>query len=481
MAGTSKLDFIYILFFDEVDLWFKAEEPLEFGKRFIEKTRIIKKILDFNKSGCKLYYIFCCTDRIHYLLTQHSKDFENSSPVASRFAAIFNNSDKTFENGNYGENMEDAICQISAFFFLVEQKQFKEEYLESIIESFKKKYYESTRRILNSKLLSLLNSYNEIINLIEDGLKKIKNNDWTKIGTIIPEFLGGIFKELGINWIREEVPIDETMQKSSRKLDGKFVIGEIDRKVILSEVKSAGVKDFPHKKIEQVVEAVHFRQEPIILLIWGKFQKIDVIDKITSYINTNIHLGYKIEYVNKIYPIIIDNYIAFAPIIGLNSIRTDTNALKKCLGATANWLDELSNLRENLFEVWQELGIMPKFQQTEVPKTEENGEETDGDEKDQKQKDMVSQNAITVLITLKKKKQYTASGTKRKATIYKNIRSLGFGIENDLDRIYELFYKRGVISDITNQSVKFSSEFINKQSPISGSEFENYCQKIILI
>jgi len=62
MAETSKLDFLYLFFFDEVDLWFNEEEPLEFSQKLINKTRIMKKILDFNQSGSKLYYIFSVSD-----------------------------------------------------------------------------------------------------------------------------------------------------------------------------------------------------------------------------------------------------------------------------------------------------------------------------------------------------------------------------------------------------------------------------------
>ena len=478
IADSSKLGFIYVLFFDEIDLWFNEEEPLEFSKKFIEKTRIIKKILDFYKGGGKLYFLFCCTDRIFYLLTQHSKELEGSSPVYNRFLSIFDNSDRTFENGTYGEQLEDAVCQISAYFSLVKQTNISEDYLETIIKSYKNKYYESTRRILNSRLIFLLNSYKEIINLIEIGLKHIKNNNWIWIGNIVPEFLEGIFKELGINWIKEEIPVDESLQRSARRLDGKFVVGEIDRKVILTEVKTVGVRDFPKKKVEQVVEAVHFRQEPIILLIWGKFKKEEVISKITSYININMHIGYKLEYINKIFPIIIDNPIAFAPIIGLSTIRTDTNALKRCMTATANWLDELSSIREDLFEVWQELGIVPKFQKRS--EDIEDGEEKVKEKEKKKKKNIISQNAITVLITLKKKNQYTKTGTKKKSTVYNTIRSLGFGIEKDLDRVYELLYKKRIISNITTQTVKFSSEFINRQLTINTGAFEKYCEDIVL-
>jgi len=478
ISDTSKLGFIYVFFFDEIDLWFNEEEPLEFSKKFIEKTRIIKKVLDFYLDGGNLFYLFCCTDRIFYLLSQISKDFESSSPVYNRFLSIFNNSDRTFETGFYGEQLEDAICSISAYFSLVNQTMINEDYLNSIIESYKNKYYESTRRILNSRLIFLLNSYKDIINLIEIGLKQIKNNNWTWIGSIIPEFLEGIFKELGINWIKEEIPVDESLQRSAKRLDGKFVVGEIDRRVIFTEVKTAGVTDFPKKKVEQVVEAVHFRQEPIILLIWGKFKKEEVISKISSYLNINMHLGYKLEYLNKIFPVIIDNPIAFAPIIGLNSIRTDLNSLKKCMNATANWLDELSTIREDLFEVWQELGIVPKFQK-KIEIIDE-GHEEDKEKEKKKNKDIISQNAITVLLTIKKKNQYTKTGLKKKSAIYNTIRSLGFGIEKDLDRVYELLYKKRIISNITNQTVKFSSEFINKQYTIDISEFENYCEDIVL-
>ena len=84
------------------------------------------------------------------------------------------------------------------------------------------------------------------------------------------------------------------------------------------------------------------------------------------------------------------------------------------------------------------------------------------------------------MLTLKREDQVTKSGTKRKATIYKTINSLGFGIENDLDRIYELLYDRGVISSITSQSIKFSHEFITKQRTIFEEEFKTYCQNLIL-
>lgn len=84
------------------------------------------------------------------------------------------------------------------------------------------------------------------------------------------------------------------------------------------------------------------------------------------------------------------------------------------------------------------------------------------------------------MLTLKREDQYTKSGTKRKATIYKIISSLGFGIENDLDYIYELLYDRGVISSITSQSIKFSYEFITKQRTILEEEFKTYCQNLIL-
>ncbi len=98
----------------------------------------------------------------------------------------------------------------------------------------------------------------------------------------------------------------------------------------------------------------------------------------------------------------------------------------------------------------------------------------------QEKRDKISQNAITTLLTLKEKNQFTKSGIKRKATIYKTIRTLGFGIENELERIYELIFSKRVIFRITNQSVKFSSDFITKQNSISRDEFRIYCQTLIL-
>ncbi len=221
MQFCTQNGIVFLLLFDEVDLWLDEQsEELKFSDNFNRISNLMKILLEIPDNKVKILTIFACTERVNRLFQTSQHILEGRSTVTSRLNRIFNNAEKILESGSYGLKIEDALIRLAAYYHLTNNRlKIENKYFENVIPVLEFKYKPYSRRMANSKIIQLLNYYKVLSEPLEIGLKNWEK-DTLRYGKLIENNISIILKNLTINFVRKDVPVDPTIEYSRDKIDG---------------------------------------------------------------------------------------------------------------------------------------------------------------------------------------------------------------------------------------------------------------------
>lgn len=455
---VTKYDLRYIFFLDEIDLWF-SEDSSEFSEKFNAKNRLIKLFLELG-NYIPVIFVFCCSNRITATLSsiETINNQAKSSPAASRFITIFQGSEKCIEPGMYEDDFDEAFLRLTSIFAIAENSNFDKTFIEEIIPIFRYKYRHFSRRVANSRIIRILNTYHVLSKEIEQGLKEMQYvASWGKIGSIVQNLLPQVLKSLDFRFIREEIDIDPTKQFTNKKMDGYFLTGRPEEKKVFTEIKCTTSEKYDFRLASQVIDSIKFQPNRVIQIIFGKtkISKEDMIHFITSKILESPDTD--VKEVKRFHPIIITNEYALAPLAALTDLSRPTEVSEK-IKNIAIWFDELTSIRHKLQEILLEDIITEKPEIKVSP---------------------IVKSARNLIIEIKRRKEMSPTGIKSKASIEKIASDIGMGISDDIPAIYDLWERREILEKRTRAQIRFSKRILEKIKALNLQEFEEIIQEII--
>jgi len=175
------------------------------------------------------------------------------SPAGSRWVRIYENAEKIVEPGNYGDQISQTLVKLAAYHSIYYGIQIPAVFFEKAIVPLTKKYTQLSRRNCNSKIIQLLKNFQILEPFLNRGQKEW-DSDSQRYGSWLESNLESIFRRLSIKFVREQIQIDPTMQKSKDKLDGYFVNLSLDDQEIKTNVEIKLTKNFKGEKAYQVLQ-----------------------------------------------------------------------------------------------------------------------------------------------------------------------------------------------------------------------------------
>jgi hypothetical protein len=457
MQFCTQHKMIFLLLFDEVDLWL-SDEPgeLKFSKRFNQITNYMKMLLEISNSNVKSYMVFACTDRVNRLFIDFQHKFESTSPAASRLNRLFNSAEPIMEPGNYGGQIEKAMVTIAAYYSLANNRmKIDIPIIEKIIPVLSAKYGSTSRRLANSKMLQLLKNYQVLAPSITQGMREWEK-DALRYGRLIQENLPSIFNRLTIKFVREDIPIDDTGTGTRDKLDGYFINYAANNEEIktFAEVKLA--KEFKKEKAYQVMQWLQVNPtEHVIMIIFSPTPLEEIQKSVIDFCNNN---GYSNDECKRLHFIHIPDPISFCAIAGYTKVNSDIEKSTEFLDAFTNWLEFFGDLTSQYQSIKREIGIEEMIP-IPAPTGEEEGELGEGPQStialgaDQ-------QTCLNLLSAMLNGRIFTKTGRMAKSKIASFIDEKSLGIA-DLTRFLEMMKQADIIDNITDKQVVFSSKIIN--------------------
>ncbi|MHA1683672.1 MAG: hypothetical protein ACTSUE_22230 [Promethearchaeota archaeon] len=482
MRELTRYKFVFLFLYDEVDLWIDdANNTLLFSEKFNHLSKVMKLIFQSSQEGIKIFHVFACTERVNILMENYRFKFNTTSPVASRFVQIYDRSEKILEPGCYANKIEQALAKISAFYKIANEiPKLDEKFLNETLIQLKNGYASYSRRNANSKILNILDSYNLLQVPLKKGLKDWESNT-KRYGNLIQQHLPSILKKLNITFERADVLIDPEKTLSNDKIDGFFINYDLNEKEIRTYVEIKVTKQFKKEKAYQILQWSQIRKTPIVYLIFSPSSIETIKQEVNLFAEQK---GFTQEDTNRIKYLHISNPYAFCAIAGVENVLTDHQKLVEFYKTYAAWLDFFGNFTKKYQDLREELGLglqhilinrPAKKESGDIQErsetTTESGEETKprsetsegARERTTQQLSPEATSCINLLVFLFKKNKLKGSGLIRKTTIEKIVTDVSLGI-GDLEKIYDVMHKFGVVSKKTDKSIRFSSDVLSLDS-----------------
>jgi hypothetical protein len=164
--------------------------------------------------------------------------------------------------------------------------------------------------------------------------------------------------------------------------------------------------------------------------------------------------------------------------------------MAEVLPHAAVWLDRFSNLRNQLQQIFIDLGFKPKkapiVKQKPVKKEEIVSQEKSPIQKflpvpEEKTGPALSDLENKIMILLKRfkvKESFGKTSRKSKTSIGKVADDLKIGLKPELDSIFDILAQKGLVENITDSYITFTSKFVEF---FEGGDqaFEQYCLNLL--
>ena len=471
MKFCSKYDLIFLFMFDEMDLWLSStsDQP-QLSRKFIEQQKFMKKILDIPKNQVKTFFLFACTGRVSNLLYLQNKLFITSSPTASRLNQLYNSAEKIMEPGCYGSEIKEALVKIAIYYLSVnEKKDFSEQFFIQVAPILEEKYQSYSRRTSNSRIIKILECYQFLVNPLTYGMKNWEKNV-IQYGNLIENNLDSILRRMNIKFIRKQILVDPTKTYATDKLDGYFVIYDIEGNEVDIPVEIKLTKRFEGKKAYQILQWLNLNPErKIVLVVFSPTPKNEIEKEISLYADSQ---GYSQDIMRRIEILHIENPYAFTPINYLSNKSLNSEQILSFYDNFAFWLDFIGDFSHKFQQVIDNIGvgIFPQKPTTasseEIPETPE-----EIPPKSDYKFTLDEKVSLRLMSALYLGKAFTPSGKMSKAKIEKLISDRSLGI-SDLEKALENMRKGNLIIKITQKMAQFDKDLIHIDT------LENFKQKI---
>lgn len=347
----SDHQFILVWLFDELDQWFDLETG-ELSEGFRNISRLLHEIFELGNIS-KNIFLFFATKRVQALLDDHEKivKLELSDAATRRFFRLHRNSSTLHEQGNYGDAITDAIFHFSAMSCAVKNIKHPKLTFYKFLVSFtefhaKPEYKRTSRGHINSRILKILENYFVIEDEVQKGFELLKpDKKWIDISNAIPDIFSTILLYLDTSYPfeRREIPV------GSKRLDGIFKISKSGNQDIYVEIKLS--KNLEKLRVDQILEAAVVEKKWVIFFVFGTLTKDEVLTKIKKEL---IKDG-KPEYIHLIKPIVVDNLLAYAPMIGTQGMSlSNTNKAIAKYKSCASFIRQFSELTTELNAIFIE-------------------------------------------------------------------------------------------------------------------------------
>lgn len=462
MKELTQNGFIFLFLYDEVDLWIEdTAEQLLFSEKFNRLERIMKYIFESSQHEIKLFHLFACTERVNILIKSFRHTFSESSSAGSRFIWIYGHSELVPESGNYGDRIEEALAKISAFYTL-SNDGFKIDslFLDATLKQLNEYFKIYSRRVSNSQIIRILKTYHNLKLPLGKGIKEWRNNS-DKYGRLIQYHLDRILSHINIKFVRQDIKI-QPERRDSDKIDGFFVNYDENENEIKTHVEIKLTKKFTGDKAYQALQWAQVKKEPIVMIIFSPDSIDEINHQIIDYAEKK---GFTLEDTNRIKILNIDSQYSFSPIVGVENVLSDHTKLTEFYSNYAFWLDFFGQFTNKYQELRMSLGL------SYVKPIKKEEKEAIEEDKEEEPKELPSEARICIdlLVKLYNKNKLSKSGRLAKNTIDNINKEFSLGISN-LDKIYDLMQKNGIISKINPSTVNFSQDILKI------SHLENFVQ-----
>lgn len=454
MKELTRQGFIFLFLYDELDLWIddtSDTDQLYFSESFRRLEKILKYIFEISQHEIKLFHLFACTERVNKLIEENKYIYSESSFAGSRLMHIYDQSYIVLEQGSYGDKIEEALAKISAFYhhsndgFKIEEK-----FLINSLDQFKEKYSSYSRRLANDQIIKMLKIYHNLKLPLEKGLKEWINNV-KRYGDLIHIYIDRILKEIEIQFIREDVPIEPEKEKSD-KIDGYFINYDEEGNEIKTYAEIKVTKKYTDDKAYQAIQWSQVRKEPIVMIIFSPDDKESIQEQNIKYAEKN---GFTAEETKRIKILNISIPYAFCPIIGVESVLSNHSKLVEFYRNYAVWLDFFGDFNRKYQELRTELGFTYK----KAVKPPESIGDKAGKRKAGKELPLEAKLCMELLVKLYTEKKMDATGKLAKTTIENTNKKYSLGISN-IENLYEIMENHDVIANITNKQIHFSEDIL---------------------
>ena len=343
--------FILVWHFDELDQWFDLETG-EISEGFRNISRLLHEIFELGNISKNLFFFFA-TKRVQALLDDHEKiiKLELSDAATRRFFILHRNSSTLHEQGNYGDAITEAIFHFSAMNCAVQNIKYPKITFYNFLDRFTKfhtkpEYKRTSRGHINSRILKILENYFVIEDEVRKGFELLDSGKkWIGVSEAIPDIFSTILLYLDTSYPfeRREIPV------GTKRLDGIFKISKSGNQDIYVEIKLS--KNLEKLRVDQIIEAAVVDKKWVIYFVFGTLTKDEVLTKIKKKL---INDG-KPESINLIKPIVVNNLLAYAPMIGTQGMSlSNTNTAIAKYKSCASFIRQFSELTTELNAIFIE-------------------------------------------------------------------------------------------------------------------------------
>ncbi len=479
MKFCSQSNLVFLFMFDEVDLWLdESADDVKFSKEFNRITTFMKNVFDIPANNVKCFFIFACHDRVNRLFIEKQQRLEIISPAGSRLNRLYNSSERILEPGNYGNQIDKAMITLAAYYYLANGRiPFDFSIINMAIPIIGKKYKAISRRQANSRIFQFIKNYQYLSSAIEAG-----SRNWEPqaihFGKLLQDLLPAVFGRLNIKFIREDVPIDPTGTRTKNKLDGYFVNETIGGKIINTCVEIKLTKEFKKEKGYQALEWLQLHHaEHMIMIIFSPVTLDDINGALVEYAARNGYNNQDNALLGRLHFILVQNPVAFAPVIGIDNTRTEPEKAEKFFDAFADWLEFFGDITTQYNQAKRDIGIEPVILAPQPP-----SQHVVEDQKDKQPQqppvppkidlDPDQQTILNLLTRMQADRQFTPSGRMSKQKIADYVRNKSLGIA-DLEAYFEKMKAFGIIERIMEKQVQFASN-------IAGTGLSDELKRVVL-
>ena len=349
---ADQYNILFLFCFDELDDWIN-EEVTDFREEFYKRQSFLRRLLD-HSSNIKSFFIFACTQRVIELL----KIFKGNvkAPALNRLSAFLNdalsgtisflgNSILIREEGKYiGPDAETAILRFINLFETAGLLKPHEILFKDIISPLKF-VIDNTylRRDSNSKIISTFNTYQQIIPILEDGMRILKRGgDFASgVGKSIQDILAALINQFGYNYKLKHFPAGFG---TGKMIDG---LTWIDGKQYFGEIKYISkINYLDRNKLEQAIQSANYTKQKTLFFCCGEPNEEDIKRLLIKIVSIDPTLDKRIS--ELIQPICINDPILLAAFVGVGDKFYDKNIMENL----ANWFDLLSDFPRKLMRIF---------------------------------------------------------------------------------------------------------------------------------
>ena len=370
MIIASQKGITFLFCFDEMDGWV-LEDASNFKLEFYKRQNFLTKLFDLG-SKIKVFFLFTITERVINLLKTLQKSDPRSAAV-SRLSSFLTDAipgrigSDSFsvlirEDGKYFEDdAETAILRFIRLFEIAQRFSIVDLIFDNLIEPIYNQINGILlRRYANTRIISILETYSQVIPFLSEGFKKLglPSSYAAGIGTDMQEVLTLLLRHLGYTYQLKHYDL-----KTGKKIDGML---RQDGEVFYGEIKYiTSIDKLTIEKLKQVYDSANITKERTFFFCCGEgMTEEDVLSVLKKAYSLRL-FEYKKEVCDLIHPICINERLLLAAMIG--AIKQSYE--EETMGIVAKWCELVSKLPTKLFKAFPPV-IPPKPEEKEGPPTE---------------------------------------------------------------------------------------------------------------